>query len=112
MLTLDDGLRVRITHYRVKQEVWDESMTDDRLIAFPSMATSVYELLRQGYPLGRCSNWGGITVAEIIDGETVVATGKAYCRLDENFNKAIGRTIALGRARKALADSREPAAVH
>lgn len=32
----------------------------------------------------------------------VVATGVAYCHLNDNFNRKIGRDIALGRALKSF----------
>lgn len=49
---------------------------------------------------------GGQTVAQIIDLDTevVVAEGVARCHTKDNYNKAIGRRIALGRAVKALAN--------
>jgi hypothetical protein len=45
---------------------------------------------------------GGVTEARILRGDEVLAEGKALCRPDENFNRKLGRNIALGRALKAL----------
>ena len=46
---------------------------------------------------------GGRTIARILDAEgTELALGEAVCRPDEQFNKKIGRMVALGRALKAL----------
>ena len=46
---------------------------------------------------------GGKTIARIIDPEgNEIARGEAVCRPDENFKKAMGREIALGRALKQL----------
>lgn len=42
---------------------------------------------------------GGLTIARVLGPDGVqVAEGRARCRPDENFNKALGRQIALGRA--------------
>ena len=51
---------------------------------------------------------GGKTVCNIIDDsdklEKVIATGVAYCSMSDNFCYRIGRRIALGRARAAVAN--------
>lgn len=47
---------------------------------------------------------GGTTVATILDGDKIVARGRAKCHPRENYNKRLGRAIALGRALKALED--------
>ena len=49
---------------------------------------------------------GGITRVEISNEELgdVYAEGTAQCRPDDNFNRAIGLQIALGRALKALSE--------
>lgn len=46
---------------------------------------------------------GGFTQVQIVndDGETV-AEGVALCSMKENYDRRKGRTIALGRAMKAL----------
>jgi hypothetical protein len=50
---------------------------------------------------------GGWTHAVILDAEhNAVATGVADCHRRENYCKRLGRTIALGRALKALDDER------
>lgn len=45
---------------------------------------------------------GGVTIAEIWDGKTLVARGEAYCSHKDNYSKKIGRNIAVGRAMKRL----------
>jgi len=46
---------------------------------------------------------GGLTLVEILgENDVVVAAGIATCRPDENYNRRLGRTIALGRALKHL----------
>lgn len=51
---------------------------------------------------------GGVTVVEIyltaedMKIEKWISQGVAFCRPDENYNKRLGRTIALGRALKVL----------
>lgn len=46
---------------------------------------------------------GGKTICTLIDkGGNFVVQGVALCNPAENYNKAIGRSIALGRARKNL----------
>ena len=47
---------------------------------------------------GQISNMGGITVAAIVDDNLVVSKfATAKCHTKDNFNKAIGRTKAVGR---------------
>lgn len=42
---------------------------------------------------------GGVTVVDIFDKEgNVLSTGIAHCSIEDNFNKRIGRQLALGRA--------------
>lgn len=48
---------------------------------------------------------GGTTEIRILRGDEELAVGVAMCRYDENFNHRLGRTIAFGRALKALQDS-------
>lgn len=45
---------------------------------------------------------GGMTTATVYDGEEIVAQGIAVCSPFDNFSKVSARTIALGRALKAL----------
>ena len=48
---------------------------------------------------------GGLTRVEISwpdKPEEVLATGVAYCSNRDNYNRKLGLTIAIGRARKAL----------
>lgn len=50
------------------------------------------------------SQRGGVTEVTLVDPTDghPLASGVAYCRLDEQFNKKLGRTIALNRALKQL----------
>lgn len=44
---------------------------------------------------------GGATFCSVLDADDhVVARGSAFCNAKDNFNKRIGRDIALGRALK------------
>lgn len=46
---------------------------------------------------------GGRTVVQIIDESgAVVVEAEARCRSNENYNRRLGRTIALGRALKKM----------
>lgn len=59
---------------------------------------------------GKVSQFGGETVVTLVDDDKEplktesghVVAGIAYCRADETFWRNLGRTIALGRARKML----------
>jgi hypothetical protein len=48
---------------------------------------------------------GGKTTCNLFRDGDLVATGESNCHPKENFVKAMGRTIALGRALKALAEA-------
>ena len=57
-----------------------------------------YSIRRQGLVP---NTKGGKTVVQILDRydqEYIVAEGFAWCRPDENYNRRLGLTIALGRA--------------
>lgn len=47
---------------------------------------------------------GGVTVARLTDDETgvILGHGEAWCSPWDNFNRKLGKTIALGRALKQL----------
>lgn len=49
--------------------------------------------------------WAGSSTLAVISNpdDSVVSIGVAYCRPGDQFSKRLGRTIALGRALKALA---------
>jgi len=72
---LADGTEVKVRHNRLYDD-------DTRLSMLPK---------------------GGNTVVEVFGGNgQVLATGESKCRPDENYNRRIGREIALGRALKQL----------
>jgi hypothetical protein len=52
------------------------------------------------YPI--ISNFGGETKIEVTSPEGLNATGIAICSLEENFNRRVGNSIALGRALQNL----------
>jgi hypothetical protein len=52
------------------------------------------------YPI--ISNFGGETKIEVTSPEGLNATGIAKCSLEENFNRRVGNSIALGRALQSL----------
>lgn len=43
---------------------------------------------------------GGMTIVDIWEGPHFVSSARADCAPTDNYNKAIGRNIALGRAKK------------
>lgn len=45
---------------------------------------------------------GGTTIAYIFKGDDAASVGYADCSKHENYNRKIGASIALGRARKSL----------
>lgn len=51
---------------------------------------------------------GGATYVDIYWGSDPVGFGEAHCHKDDNYNKRLGLTIALGRAIK---DQRHPAII-
>ena len=54
---------------------------------------------------------GGITIARVIDADdNEVARGAAHCSLFDNYSRPLGRTIALGRALKALENDQKDVA--
>lgn len=88
---LPEGFTVKYRHER------DEAFIPPRFDRFDELgAVSV-------------SPKGGKTEAFIFDSKgNEVATGEAVCRPDENFDKALGRTIALGRALQELEKKQPP----
>lgn len=62
------------------------------------LATELVQLLK-GAPAAK----GGMTLVDVVDGEgNVLAQGAAPCSKKDNYDRRKGRTIALGRALKAL----------
>ena len=52
------------------------------------------------YPV--ISNFGGTTVIEVTSPEGLSASGTAICSIEDNFNRRVGNSIALGRALQNL----------
>lgn len=48
---------------------------------------------------------GGKTVCRVYDGEVIVATGTAWCSINDPFSYRVGRAIARGRALKVLEEA-------
>lgn len=101
MLEYDD-YQIRIDHFRLS-EYWAKRARewDSRLWAGTAVKVceSVTAIRAAGRVISPC---GGLTVAQIYDGEKLIAEGTALCSPDDNFNKKIGRAIATGRALKEL----------
>lgn len=87
-LELPPGLKVRYIHDR-------KTVPFQGTLKFDSWG---------GYSTVKVEPRGGRTIARIIDEsmDATVAEGVARCNSKDNYNKAIGRRIALGRALKAL----------
>lgn len=51
-----------------------------------------------GYKLNPCKNIIGYTTCEVFDRDNNAYIGYAFCSSQDQFNKKIGRKIALGRA--------------
>ena len=45
---------------------------------------------------------GGSTIVKILKGEEILSKGECRCSLNDNFNKKIGLSIALGRSLQSL----------
>lgn len=82
MTELPDGYRVRYKHIRLYARGGIFVGIDDMYSLEPK---------------------GGETIATVVDlhGDTI-GVGYSRCRPDENYNKRLGRTIALGRALQDL----------
>lgn len=52
------------------------------------------------YPV--VSNFGGTTTIEVTSPEGLSASGTAICSIQDNFNRRVGNSIALGRALQTL----------
>jgi len=80
-----DGVEVRVSHLRLTDAGYNTKK----------------QAKEHGYTISTC---GGMTVARLLDPATeeIRAVGIAICRADENYNKRLGRTIAIGRAIKEL----------
>lgn len=104
---LPEGFDVHYEHQRyrledvqfVMEQDWDGPLqaikrAQDRLVLL-----TTYKEKRENV----ISPTGGITYAHVFNGEGFeVATGKSRCSLLDNFDKKIGRDIALGRALKTM----------
>jgi len=77
------GVKVFFTHYR----------------KFPGMIDFYTRGELPGFPP---EPKGGLTEARLVSNGRIIAMGYADCSTKDNFNKAVGRNIALGRALKAL----------
>ena len=49
--------------------------------------------------------FGGMTLIEVTDPNGITVESKALCQSEENYNKRIGVSIALGRALKRLKET-------
>ena len=52
------------------------------------------------YPV--ISNFGGTTIIDVTSPEGLSATGQSICSIEDNFDRRIGNSIALGRALQNL----------
>jgi hypothetical protein len=88
-----EGLAVRFTHRRFVPEAVGALVRADKLLT-----------AREYRELGLTpAVKGGLTECELLDdADTVVAHGSALCSDHDNYNRRIGRDIALGRALKRL----------
>jgi hypothetical protein len=82
-------MKTKIVHYR-----WEDSEYNDLL---PSYMLKGRRIKPQG----------GYTYACVMDDSGRVANGMAVCSFKDNYNKKIGRQIAVGRAMKQLNVSRK-----
>ena len=96
-MKIADGRVAKVTHLRIYSQLEDPEarMLED---LWEHKEKRRYSIRREGLvPLTK----GGKTVVQILDRydqEYVVAEGFAWCRPDENYNRRLGLTIALGRA--------------
>jgi hypothetical protein len=84
VIEVPDGLKARVTHRRyVESEDYEGDLF------------TRYEWQELGLaPKPR----GGVTEAELLRGEEVVATGQAVCSPEDQYVARIGRDKAVGRA--------------
>ena len=99
----DNGYIVKISHKRraaapdfeatMQTGEYPRNIVEAMRKSLPLMTR--YQLQESGMvPLTK----GGKTIVTLIRDGNVVGRGEATCRNDENFNKKLGRTIAIGRA--------------
>lgn len=94
-VTVPDGLRAMYHHQRFFIKEYGRMRMPDELV----LAGEHHGREKYGTPLGR----GGFTTCSLVDAAGyVVAQGHAECHENDNFNRKLGRTIALGRALKDL----------
>lgn len=84
--TVPEGMQVWYEHERAKMTLLREGETPE-LVLSPRGGTTVAKL------------WLPSQDPKV---DAPIATGEAECNSADNYNKRIGRSIALGRALKAL----------
>jgi len=98
-------ITVKYEHYRVPHSKYfgDEWAAWVSAARHPGRHGVAYRYFR-GVSKWKPGERGGYTICYLLGDENeVVAADVAECSPEDNFNYAIGRDIALGRARKALA---------
>src|SRR3954463_13588029 len=102
VLKTDDGYDIRIDHFRLSEAKMHFAKgldPYDWLSIALSSCESVTALRTAGETIAPC---GGFTVAQVFDGEKMLAEAVAVCSPQDNFSRKIGRDIATGRALKRL----------
>jgi hypothetical protein len=102
VLKTDDGYDIRIDYFRLSEDklLFARGLDPyDWVTVALRACESVTALRDAGVTISPC---GGSTIAQVYDGDTMVAESAAICSPFDNFNKKIGRAIATGRALKSL----------
>lgn len=86
-----EGIRYRVRHERIRRREHGLATADWSYPAEPKGGTTVVEIVSP-----KLDDDG--EVVEVV----VIAVGKANCSPRDNYNRRLGRTIALGRALKSL----------
>jgi hypothetical protein len=96
-----NGYTVRVHHRRITEAQLRAAEEGHMRLKkdVPEVPLRKFEIREMQKPI---ATRGGYTKVEIFKGEEMVAEGEAWCNTIDNFNKRLGREIALGRALKAL----------
>lgn len=82
---------------KLKLEGWTLKVSHNRSFTLPTQP--LFYGTRREHPAIPPNPRGGFTIATFISPDkTVIVQGAAHCSHRDNYNKKLGRTIAIGRA--------------
>lgn len=97
-----NGIKVRVTHYRVDEEELYKFKNLDRK-DIDELCIPERQMTKKSFAFCR----GGKTVVDITLPDGRSSTGTSYCSFSDNFNKKVGTKIALNRAFAKLGGEKE-----